>query len=177
MWHVSFRSSQTSGTQNYFCLHGFPQKHTSSFIIHVHNTSKESCITTIGFLLCHCQNDKTWVDLLLVKGTQILFCLKHIYNRDSIETALLASWIFNPTSASTLHIYRTHDDVIKWKHFPQYWPFVRGIHRSPVNSPHKGQWRRALMFSLVCVWIKSWVNIREAGDLRRYRAHYDVIVM
>ena len=46
-----------------------------------------------------------------------------------------------------------HDDVIKWKHFPRYWPFVRGIHRSPVNSPHKGQWRRALMFSLICVWI------------------------
>ena len=43
-----------------------------------------------------------------------------------------------------------HDDVIKWKHFPRYWPFVRGIHRSPVNSPHKSQWRGALMFSLIC---------------------------
>ena len=43
-----------------------------------------------------------------------------------------------------------HDDVIKWKHYPRYWPFVRGIHRSPVNSPHKGQWRGALMFSLIC---------------------------
>ena len=42
-----------------------------------------------------------------------------------------------------------HDDVIKWKHFPRYWPFVRGIHRSPVNSPNKGQWRGALMFSLI----------------------------
>ena len=70
-----------------------------------------------------------------------------------------------------------HDDVIKWKHFPRYWPFVRGIHRSLVNSPHKGQWRGALMFSLICVWINGWVNNREAGDLRRYRAHYDVIVM
>ena len=30
-----------------------------------------------------------------------------------------------------------HDDLIKWKHFPRYWRFVRGIHRSPVNSPHK----------------------------------------
>ena len=39
-----------------------------------------------------------------------------------------------------------HDDVIKWKHFPRYWPFVRGIHQSPVNSPQKGQWRGALMF-------------------------------
>ena len=40
-----------------------------------------------------------------------------------------------------------HDDVIKWKHFPRYWPFVRGIHRSTVNSPHKGQWHGALVFS------------------------------
>ena len=52
-----------------------------------------------------------------------------------------------------------------------------GIHRSPVNSPRKGQWRGALMFSLICVWINGWVNNREAGDLRRYRSHYDVIVM
>ena len=70
-----------------------------------------------------------------------------------------------------------HDDVIKWKHFPRNWPFVRGIHRSPVNSPHKGQWRGALMFSLIYVWINDWVNNREAGDLRRYRVQYDVIVM
>ena len=64
-----------------------------------------------------------------------------------------------------------------WKHFPRYWPFVRGIHRSPVNSSHKDQWRGALMFSLICVCIDGWVNNREAGDLRRYRTHYDVIVM
>ena len=70
-----------------------------------------------------------------------------------------------------------HDDVIKWKHFPRYWPFVRGIHPSPVNSPHKGHWRGALMSLLMCVWINGWVNNREAGDLRRYRAHYDVTVM
>ena len=70
-----------------------------------------------------------------------------------------------------------HDDVIKWKHFPRYWPFVRGIHRSPVNSQHKGQWHRTFMFSLICAWINRWVNNREADDLRRYRAHYDVIVM
>ena len=71
----------------------------------------------------------------------------------------------------------SHDDVIKWKHFPRYWPFVRGIHRSTVNSPHKGQWRGALMFSLICVWINGWVNNHEAGDLRRCSVHCDVIVM
>ena len=61
-----------------------------------------------------------------------------------------------------------HDDVIKWEHFLRYWPFLRGIHRS-----HKDQWRGVLMFSLIC----GWVNNREAGDLIRHRAHYDVIVM
>ena len=70
-----------------------------------------------------------------------------------------------------------HDDVNKWKHFLRYWPFVRGIHRSPMNSPHKGQWRGALMFSLIWVWLNGWVNNREASDLRHYRAHYDVTVM
>ena len=48
-----------------------------------------------------------------------------------------------------------HDDVIKWKHIPRYWPFMRGIHRSPVNSPHKGQWRGALMFSLISAWLNG----------------------
>ena len=64
-----------------------------------------------------------------------------------------------------------HDDVIKWRHFPCYWPFVRG------NSPHKGQWRGASMFSLICAWINAWVNNRKAGDLKRTRAHYNVSVM
>ena len=47
----------------------------------------------------------------------------------------------------------------------------------PVNSPHKGQWRGAFMFSLICVWINGWVNNRGAGDLRRHCGHYDVNVM
>ena len=91
----------------------------------------------------------------------------------NLESALTISVVH---SSWLLHSIN-HDDVIKWKHFPCYWPFVRGIHRSPVNSLHKGQWRRALMFSLICVWINGWVNNREAGDLRRYRVHYDVIVV
>ena len=66
-----------------------------------------------------------------------LFNLLHLFvSKDSSSAA---------SSSST-----SHDDVIKWKHFPRYWPFVWGIHRSPVNSPHKGQWRGALMFSLIC---------------------------
>ena len=74
-------------------------------------------------------------------------------------------------------LVQQHGDVIKWKHFPRYWSSLWGIHRSPVNSPHKDQWRGALMFSLVCAWINDWVNNRDAGDLRRHRAHYDANVM
>ena len=47
-----------------------------------------------------------------------------------------------------------HDDVIKWKHFPRYWPFVWGLHRTPVNSPNKGQRRGVLVFSSVCACTK-----------------------
>ena len=76
-----------------------------------------------------------------------------------------------------------------WRHLPTtLWHYqmetfsallaiLRGIHRSPVNFPHKGQWRRVLMFSLIYAWIKCSVNNREAGDLRRHRAHYEAIVM
>ena len=72
------------------------------------------------------------------------------------------------------HSFRDdHDDVIKWKHFPRYWPTVRGIHR----SPHKGQWHGALMFSFIFAWLNGWVSNGEAGDLRRHRAHYNAIVM
>ena len=68
-----------------------------------------------------------------------------------------------------------------WRHqmetFSALLAVCAGNSPSPVNSPHKGQWRGALMFSLICAWINGWVNNREAGDLRRHRADYDVIVM
>ena len=54
---------------------------------------------------------------------------------------------------------------------------VRGIHRSPVNSPHKGQWRGVLMLSMICAWTNGWANNRDAGDLSLHRAHFDVTAM
>ena len=70
-----------------------------------------------------------------------------------------------------------HDDVIKWKHFPRYCPFVMGIHRSPVHPPHKGQWRGALMVSLNSAWTIGGINNWYADDLKRHRAHHDVNAM
>ena len=52
----------------------------------------------------------------------------------------------------------SHDNVVKWKHYPRYWPFVRGIHLSPVDSPHKGQWRGPLISSLIYVWTNGCAN-------------------
>ena len=66
-----------------------------------------------------------------------------------------------------------------WRHqmeaFSALLALCAGISPVPVNSPHKGQRRGALMLSLICAWMNDWVNNCEAGDLRR--VHYDVIVM
>ena len=90
----------------------------------------------------------------------------------SYEWKSLANGLRNNLDHSSNHKDRrvSHDDPTKWKHFLRYWPFVQGIHRSSVNSPHKGHWRGTLMFSLICTWTYSWVKNRDAGDLRRHRA-------
>ena len=67
-----------------------------------------------------------------------------------------------------------NDDVIKWKLFSRNWPFVRGIHRLPEDFLYKGQWHVALMFSLICFWTNCRANNRDADDLKRHGAHYDV---
>ena len=66
--------------------------------------------------------------------------------------------------------------IIWWRHQMETFSALLAICAGN-NSPHKGQWRGALMFSLLCALINSWVNNRKAGDLRRHRAHYDVTVM
>ena len=68
-----------------------------------------------------------------------------------------------------------HDDVIKWKHFLHYWPFVRGIHRRiPLTKASDAElW----CFRWFFTGTNGWVNNRHAGDLRRHGAHYDVTVM
>ena len=115
-----------------------------------------------SFLYADTQRSSGWLPLLLLKTLKVRI---NVPNDDQDS---------HPYNFPLLCM---HDNVIKWKHFPRYWPFVRGIHRSPVNSPHRGQWRGALVLSLICSWINGWVNNREAGDLRCHRAHYDVIVM
>ena len=94
-----------------------------------------------------------------------------------IQDVFRKTYWFSESQVSHLSKDNDNDDVIKWKYFPRCWPFVRGIHRSPMNSPHKGQWCRSLMFSLICAWINGWVNNRETGDMRRNCVPYDFIVI
>ena len=67
-----------------------------------------------------------------------------------------------------------HDDIIKWKHYSRYWPFVPGIGEFPAQRPVTQSF--AVFFDL-CLVINGWVNSHEAGDLRRHCTDYDVIVM
>ena len=76
-----------------------------------------------------------------------------------------------------MYLILLYDDVIKWKHFPGYWPFVQGIYQLLMNSLHKGQWHGALMFLLICTWTNTWANNGEDSDLRCHCTHYDIIVM
>ena len=103
------------------------------------------------------------------------FCLGLNVLTVEVRDFMRSCWAFWTTSSG--HGDWKHDDVIKWKYFLRYWPFVRGIHRFPLNFSHKGLWRGALLFSLICVWINGSVNSGEASDLRRYHAHCDVTVM
>ena len=103
--------------------------------------------------------------------------------RNSIAKALeLRLSCTNPSTCLFDHDRRYHSmqrcwAITWWRHQMETFSAQLAICAGNSPVPHKGQWRGALMFSLICIWINSWVNNREAGDLRRHRGHYDVNVM
>ena len=128
----------------------------------VGNAMNDLWITT-NYCMCHLQ--------IFVTSTFLRCMWKQ---NDILITIIIQSHWWN-VSLGCLYI------ITWWRHqvetLSALLAFVRGIHRSPMNSPHKGQWRGALMFSLICAWINGWVNNREAGDLIRHCVHYDVTVL
>ena len=133
---------------------------------------------------------ETWSTLIQVKVCCLMNEKIYIQHRQFWKHFLCTVMILGEFKCRAIRVYTLldrllivcslscefwHDDVIKWTYFPPYWPFVRGNQRWPVNSPHKGQWREALMFSLICAWTNGWVNNRDADDLRRH-CHVTVMV-
>ena len=65
--------------------------------------------------------------------------IKHFEERTEVGNPLFSLILTSSSSQSDYtqcyhEISRYHDDVIKWKHFPRYWPFVWGIHRLPASD-------------------------------------------
>ena len=136
-----------------------------------------SSICVWGFVLVAC-----WMSWLIEENTNIkwrpaqnnishkiymvctlYFCVFVWYKPISAKIFRLTSLALGMMTSSNRNLFRATGPL--WGEFTSP--------RSPVNSPHKGQWRGALMFSFICVWINGWVNNLEAGNLRRYRVHYD----
>ena len=103
--------------------------------------------------------------------------------------SLVEAWhkILMCESCCSHFVWGRHDNIIAiiWtKTDPIHWR-IYGVRGRLVNifisiqliQFSSIQWRRAWVFSVICAWINSWVNNREAGYLRRHRAHYDVILM
>ena len=108
------------------------------------------CLTsTICSCMCNITNSTVgWV--YHVDKSTFLFCL-----RQALQVCLLAELSTRNSSANIEHYL-----VISWwRHqvetFSPLLAFCAGIHRWPVNSPHKGQRRGALMFSFICAWING----------------------
>ena len=97
--------------------------------------------------------------------TYLILCIFCMYLLNALTNIRIFYLYTCMMTSSNGNIFRSHG------------PFVRWIHRSPVNSQHKSQWCGALMFSLICAWTNNWANDGDPGDLRRHHAHYGVIVM
>ena len=96
----------------------------------------------------HCNDSLYWTQQCTHREPNFLNCMGWLMVDRMVCSSPPEAQGLTPKEAGKL----VCDDVIKWKHFPRYGSFVRGIHRSRVNSPNKGQWRGALTDSLICTW-------------------------
>ena len=149
---------------------------TKKIIIHV---SLSSCCVTI--ISVHVDVKWNWIYVLIMPNAwktvvrDVVSLIKHQLEWYGAYRGHSIAW--NNLVQLRWRLIQIHFDVIEWKHFFALLTLCGGIHWSPVNFSHKGQWRGALMFSLIFAWTNGWVNYRDVGDLRRHHANYDVTVM
>ena len=99
------------------------------------------------------------------------------WEQNQISIELESRWK-NRSCNEPLDIIERYVTWIRFmKYFPRHSPLCEGNPRITDDSPHKGQWCVAMMFSLMCVWTKVCANSRDAGDFRSQGTHCDVIVM
>ena len=132
-------------------------------------------------------------EISLVTPTQIWLPLRTVSVHSGVKMIVINMGL-NPshlarkdtcTNTEMLHsTYCRADSVSSLSNnlnLPEKWHLLHGIsvvlHRPPVDSPHKVQWRGVLMFSLICTRTNGWANDRDAGDLRCHRVDYDITVM
>ena len=144
--------------------------------------SSYSCLLLSHLPWVSAQNCPHHISVRLVKPFITFRCLFLVGNGLITQPLLHVRhlWYSNDNTLHALmydQVEWTHDDVTKWGHFQHYWPFLRGIHWSPVDPPQKGQLHGAFMFSMMCAWTSGWANNRDAGDVRYQCTHYDVTVM
>ena len=112
--------------------------------------------------------------------TELSDDIMHHNNKVSNQLHMAPTWPFCTKFAIAWwrHQMETFSALlVTGNHLPWYWSSLLGKFLSPLDSPNKGQWRGALVFSLICAWINGRAYNRDADDLRCYRAHYDVTVM
>ena len=93
-----------------------------------------SCLTSLGIPIL--KMTPPWDNLIFIPGMHIL--IRHLYGTEDKSQDLI--FIVGMYAGKTPFLYQNgdkHDDVIKWKHFPRNWPFVRGIHRSRWIPPQR----------------------------------------
>ena len=104
------------------------------------------------------------VDNLVTRGTDIY---AHVYLHKHLHVCL--TYISTDRCIYTHYTFDCDDEVMTWRCYLHYWPFVRGIHWYPVDSPHKGtgtwwipltkgQSSRDLKFSILLAWIIFLIN-------------------
>ena len=109
---------------------------------------------------------------LRLNKTGILRCFHPIIHqslqslpRQQDNTVVTSSSFVVMVRCGNFQLLRCHDDVMKWKYFPRYWPFVREFTGEfPSQRPAT---RSFDFFSLISAWINGLINNREAGDLRQ----------
>ena len=120
-----------------------------------------------------------WCSALKYVTTKSNFFTSRVLDTNLSTHATVSCFLLHSIFRTSRSVWIVHDDVIKWKHLPRYWPFVRGIHRSPVTGefPTQGPvtWSVDVLFDLrpnkrlSKQWGGWWYET--------HRAHYDVIVM